>query len=133
MKKKESKIKKIWKWIFRLFVSWMVCMSAVSILRASYIICFLTLLCLYIWISIWILCFLYNIFAKEEWERDYRHYTINWWQFLIIIIVALILIWWLRLINETWYFQKISESVAMRAATNIHMPWEWKIPRVDIK
>lgn len=133
MKKKESKIKKIWKRIFRLFVSWMVCMSTVSILRASYIICFLTLLCLYIWISIWILCFLYNIFAKEEWERDYRNYTINWWQFWIIIIVALMLIWWLRFINEVWYFQKISESVAMRAATNIHMPWQWQTPRVDMK
>lgn len=117
--------KKIWKGIWYLLIAGIISMSAFTILTATYISCFILFVSLYVIVALKVISLLYNLFKKEERERDAINYTINWWQTLIIASISLIFIWWFRILSNLWIIQMICEKVALRCATHISLPWWW--------
>lgn len=124
-------IKKLWKFIRKWILLWIIWMSSIFILNASYIICYLFLLSWYVIFSVRFSGKILSYFSEEERFMDSLQYkTSLFWTLTTISFLALMMIW-LLIINKYGFFDSISQSFAYFVTDILKIPGWWILPQIN--
>lgn len=122
-------IKKLWKIIRKWILLWIIWMSSIFILNASYIICYLLLLSWYVIFSVRFSGKILACFSEEEWFMDSLQYKTSLFWTLITISFLVLMIILLQMINKYWLFDYISQIFAYLASDILKIPG-WILPKI---
>ncbi len=125
-------IKKIWKIIRKWILRWIIWISSISILNASYVICYLLLLSWYVIFSVRFSGKILACFSEEERFMDALQYKISLFWTLITILFLVLMMILLQIINKYGLFDSISQSFAYFVTDILKISGWWIPPQINI-